>query len=123
MEPVSRKRSKTPERSDQTPPPKRGRPVLSSAEKQDDALYRAGCRVLEQFSPKSVFRAATLAARRAKNPNSAYIFHKLENDTENQASLLREAEAQSLKPSKFPMFDHCSRSKITLFKNYSNCPI
>ena len=32
--------------------------------------------------------------------DSAYVFQKLENDTENQASMFRAAEAQSLNPSK-----------------------
>ena len=93
-------------KSDETPPPKRGRPALSSAEKQDSALYKSASRVLEQFSPKSVLRAATLVARRKLWTNSAYVFQKLENDTENQASILRAAEAQSLKPSMISSSKH-----------------
>ena len=92
---------KSPDRCDVTPPPKkRGRKPLPSAEKQDNALYRSASKVLEQHSPKSVFRAATLAARRARLKDAAYVFQKLENDTEGQASLLRQAETQSSQPSK-----------------------
>ena len=91
---------KSPDRCDETPPKKRGRPELSSAEKGDKALYKSASALLDEWSPKTVFRAATLAARREKLSDAAYVFHKLENDTENQASSFRQAESQSLKPCK-----------------------
>ena len=77
------------------PPKKRGRPSLKFEEQGYDAQYKAADKIVREYkdSPGIIFRAATIAACRAKMQHSAFIYRKLEKDDSNaQALELRKAE-------------------------------
>ena len=77
------------------PPKKRGRPSLRFEDLGYDGQYKAADSLVRQYqdSPGVIFRAATIAACRAKMQHSAYIYRKLEKEDSNaQALELRKAE-------------------------------
>ena len=98
---------------------KRGRPALSFEEQGYDAQYKAADKIVSQYrdSPGVIFRAATIAACRAKKQHLAYILRKLEKeDSNDQALELRKAEKY------FKTHPRKSFSKLFSFcQKASNC--
>ena len=73
-------------------PKKVGAPRKSYEDKKPDSQTREAGKILEDWPPAAIFRAATLAAHRAGMKNAEFIYRELEKDTEETAKELREAK-------------------------------